>query len=99
MSHYYLPFVCADATWNEWGKVQMSVDNRIIIIKDDSTNLLDENGRFDISVKLLSRKHGAYQIRLYAADNSSENPNFGLVDSTIVRVPINMNGKQKDKHY
>jgi hypothetical protein len=75
----------------------LNVDNRIIILKDDSTNLLDENGRFDINVKLLSRKHGAYQIRLYAADNSSENPNFGLVDSTIVRVPINMNGKQKDR--
>jgi hypothetical protein len=73
----------------------LDVDNRIIILKDDSTNLLDENGRFNINVKLHSKKYGVYQIKLYAADTLSEGPNFGLVDSTAVAVSDDMNGKKK----
>jgi len=75
----------------------LEIDDRKIVLKDDTTNLLDENGRFNINVWLRSTKGKGYRIRLYAADTAPEGPNFGLVDSTIVPVPNNE--REKSKHH
>jgi hypothetical protein len=75
----------------------LNVDDRIIILKDESTNLLDEDGRFKITVKLHPKRYGDYQIKLYAADTLVETPNFGLVDSIAVSVPDILHGIKKFK--
>jgi hypothetical protein len=77
----------------------LNIDDLVIILKDESTNLLDEDGRFDITVKLHPKKHGDYQIKLYAADTLADTPNFGLVDSTAVPVSDHIHGKKIIKNY
>jgi len=65
----------------------LEINDKKIVLKDDTTNLLDENGRFNVNVWLRTKKSKVYRIKLYAADTAIEGPNFGLVDSTIARVP------------
>ena len=74
----------------------LKINNRKVILKDDSTNLLDENGYFNIKVRPRSTRCRIYRIRLYAADTNPEVSNFGLVDSTIVRVPYYMRWISKE---
>ena len=75
----------------------LKINDRKIVLKDDTTNLLDKNGRFNLDVWLRTKKRKVNRIGLYAADTAIEGPNFGLVDSTIVRVPYKMSKKSKHK--
>ena len=56
-----------------------------IILLDDTTNLLDENGYFSVDIKVKARKGTEYLIELFATDTNPDVPN-GLVDSTHIRV-------------
>ncbi|MCK4605518.1 MAG: choice-of-anchor C family protein [Deltaproteobacteria bacterium] len=77
------------------------VNGTEIVLRDETTNLLDpDDGSFSIVEYLEARKNAIYPIELFAADTVAEEdggPNFGLVDSTFVRVPHDMSGKSKDK--
>ena len=71
-----------------------------IILRDETTDLLNLDGSFSIVEYLEARKNAIYPIELFAADTVAEEdggPNSGLVDSTFVRVPHDMSGKSKDK--
>lgn len=77
------------------------VNGTKIILRDETTDLLDpDDGSFSIVEYLEARKNAIYPIELFAADTVAEEdggPNFGLVDSTFVRVPHDMSGESKDK--
>lgn len=76
------------------------VNGEKIILRDEKTNKLNPDGSFIIVVHLRAKKNAIYPIELFAADTVDEKdggPNFGLVDSTFVRVPHDMSGKSKDK--
>ena len=71
-----------------------------IILKDETTDLLKPDGSFRIVTRLKAKKRAIYPIKLFAADTAigeDGRPNFGLVDSTFVKVPRNMGGKSKYK--
>lgn len=71
------------------------VDGTKIILRDEATNLLGEDGSFSVRVDLPAVKGARYQIDLYATDTESGEaggPNSGLVDSTFIRVPHDMSG-------
>jgi hypothetical protein len=65
---------------------------KIVLLGEDRkgqpVNLLDEAGGFDVVTYLRLNKNGVYDIKLYAADTNAGTPNFGLVDSTTVRLPF-----------
>ena len=64
-----------------------------IILRDQSTDLLDENGRFSVTIKVREKRTAIYKVEYYASDTvPAENggPNSGLVDSTYIRVPHDM---------
>jgi hypothetical protein len=74
------------------------VNGKKIILRDETTDLLNPDGSFSVVHKLRAKKRAIYPIELYAADTVPEEdggPNFGLVDSTFVRVPHNRGGKSK----
>ncbi len=61
-----------------------------ITLKDETENLLDEQGRFSVETEVLAVKGAEYSIELFATDMAPESaggPNSGLVDSTHIRVP------------
>lgn len=69
------------------------VDGVKYILLDNTTNVLGEDGKFNIPVKVKAVKGAMYNIELYAADTEKKEnggPNFGLVDSTYIRVPYKM---------
>jgi hypothetical protein len=63
----------------------LEIDNHKIVLKDDSVNLLDENGRFETTALFRKHKLQYHKIKLYAADTNLETPNFGVVDSTKIK--------------
>jgi choice-of-anchor C domain-containing protein len=75
------------------------VNGKKIILRNDKINKLNLDGSFSIVQYLKARKNANYPIELWAADTAAgeDGPNFGLVDSTFVRVPHDMSGKSKDK--
>jgi hypothetical protein len=73
----------------------LEINNRKIILKDESEDLLDENGQFKLTLRLDAEKVGVYQVKLYAADTTPEEPNFGLVDSTKIMVQQSMSSTDK----
>lgn len=78
------------------------VNSKKIILRDETTgfNLLNPDGSYSIVEYLEARKNAIYPIELFAADTAegeNGNPNFGLVDSTSVRVLNNMGDKPKGK--
>lgn len=78
------------------------VNGTKIILRDETTDLLNLDGSFSIVEYLEARKNAIYPIELFAADTVAEEdggPNFGLVDSTFVRVPHDMSGKSKDEDF
>ena len=81
-------------------RAYLLVNGRKIILRDEKTDLLNPDGSFHIVEGLWAKKNAIYPIKLFAADTSADEeglPNFGLVDSTFVRVPHDMSGKTKDK--
>ena len=69
------------------------VDGNKYVLRDGITDLLDENGRFNITVEVKAVKGAVYDAELYATDTEPEDaggPNSGLVDSTHIRVPHDM---------
>ena len=65
----------------------------MIILRDDTTDLLDANGAFSIDIEVKAVKDTEYSIELYAADSNPEETggaNSGLVDSTYICVPHDM---------
>jgi choice-of-anchor C domain-containing protein len=75
------------------------VNGKKIILRNDKTNKLNPDGSFSIVQYLEARKNAIYPIELWAGDTvtGEDGPNFGLVDSTFVRVAHDMSGKSKDK--
>jgi len=75
------------------------VNGKKIILRNHETNKLNPDGSFRIVQYLKARKNAIYPIELWAGDTAAgeDGPNFGLVDSTFVRVPHDMSGKSKDK--
>ncbi len=72
------------------------VNDEKIVLKDDSTDLLGEDGAFRVVTDVQARKGAVYNILLYAADTTPEEdggPNMGLVDATLIKVPHDMSGK------
>lgn len=64
-----------------------------IILRDETTDLLDAEGQFSVDIEVKATKGAEYIIGLYAADTESEEdggPNSGLVDSTYIHVPHDM---------
>jgi hypothetical protein len=71
------------------------VDSKEIILRDDTTDLLGEDGSFSVTTKVKAKKGAVYDVELHAADTESEEdggPNSGLVDSTHICVPTRKNG-------
>ena len=62
-----------------------------IILLDDTTNLLGADGHFSVEINVKAIKGAEYLIELFAADTNPDEPNSGLVDTTYIRVPKNMN--------
>ena len=76
------------------------VNDEEIVLKDDHTDLLEEDGYFSVVTTVKAKKGNVYRVLLYAADtNSAEagGPNAGLVDETKIKVPHDMSGKDKIK--
>ncbi len=68
------------------------VDGQMIVLRDETTDLLDENGAYSVTVEVRATKGAVYSVELYAADTEPEEdggPNSGLVDSTYIHVPDN----------
>jgi len=65
----------------------LQINDRKIVLRDDNIDIIDQDGSFKYCAWIDARRSKVYKIRLYAADTSPEGPNFGLVDSTTVRVP------------
>lgn len=75
------------------------VNGRKIILRDETTDLLNSDGSFSIVEKFKAKKGAIYPIELYAADTVAEEnggPNFGMVDLTFIRVPQAMSNKSKE---
>jgi len=75
------------------------INGRKIILRDETTDLLNPDGSFSIVEKLRAKKEAIYQIELYAADTVAEEnggPNFGMVDLTFVRIPHAISNKSKE---
>ena len=69
------------------------VNDTEIILRDDTTDLLEEDGSFNINVPIKADRRGVYKVELYADDTEPEEdggPNSGLVDSTYISIPYNM---------
>lgn len=71
-----------------------------ITLRDETTNLLDNDGQFSIGIEVKATKGAEYLIELYAGDTEPEDdggPNTGLVDSTYISVPHDMSGGKSGK--
>ena len=78
----------------------IDINGESIVIKDEFTDLLDEDGYFSIVTTVRAVKGAVYHVALYAADTTGEDaggPNSGLVDETTIKVPHDMSGKTKAK--
>lgn len=62
-----------------------------IILLDDTMDLLNEDGHFSIETKVKAAKGSEYMIELYGTDKNTDGYNSGLVDTTYIQVPHNMN--------
>lgn len=73
-------------------------DGIYIPLKDESTDLLDENGDFSVTIEAKAVKGAVYNVELYAADTNPEaagGPNSGFVDSTYISVPHDMGKRHR----
>jgi len=76
-------------------------ERKKIILRDETTNLLEPDGSFKVKVPLKAKKYANYKIQLFATDTAVEEdggPNEGLVDQTKVIVP-NDRGKGGDDNH
>lgn len=76
------------------------VDGNKIILRDETTDLLDVDGEFSIEIEVKAVKDTVYNVELYATDTEPEEsggPNSGLVDSTYIRIPHNIHGNKSGK--
>jgi len=66
------------------------VDGNEIILRDEDTDLLDDDGSFSVTTEVEAVKGAVINVELYGTDTEPEEaggPNSGLVDSTFIRVP------------
>lgn len=76
------------------------VNRKMIILRDDTTDLLNPDGSFSVVRNLKATKGAKYIIELWAADTTAIDdggPNEDLVDSTFVRVPHDMSECKDEK--
>jgi len=71
-----------------------------IVLRNETTDLLDDNGNFSADIEVEASKGAEYLIELYATDTNPDDsggPNYGLVDSTYIRVPHDMSDGKSGK--
>ena len=65
-----------------------------ITLRDEIADLIDSDGNFRIDIDVFAKKNAGYVVELYASDTNSGGMNWGLVDTTYIKV-ISNNGNQR----
>ena len=71
-----------------------------IILRDETVDLLDEDGSFTVDFEVEATKNSLVMIDLHASDTNPDEtggPNSGLVDSTYIRIPNDMDNGKSEK--
>ena len=67
----------------------LMVGSTKIILRDNTTDLLGEDGNFNVTTEVTANEGAVYIVELHATDTEPETsggPNSGLVDSTTIKV-------------